>query len=149
MNHLEADQIAEAVQAVWNTTLGLEVEPAAALPADASALTGSVGISGRWQGAITLRLPKGLARQAAAAMFMTAEGETSPEELSDALGELVNQVAGIVRPLISDHCVLSLPTVATGADGGLTVPGAETLLEVPLACGTEPILVTVLHKVED
>lgn len=149
MNHVEAEQLAEAVQAVWSTTLGLEVLPAPETERAESVLIGSVGISGRWKGAITMELPSGLARQAAAAMFMMSEDETSADELQDALGELVNQVAGIVRPLISDQCVLSLPTVATGNDGGLAVLGAETLLEVPLSCGTEPMRVTLLHKAED
>ncbi|MEO0652744.1 MAG: chemotaxis protein CheX [Planctomycetota bacterium] len=149
MNHIDAAQIAEAVQAVWGTTLGLEVGPSSDGPPQESTLIGSVGISGRWKGALTMELPAGLARQAAAAMFMMSEEETSSDELQDALGELVNQVAGIVRPLISEQCVLSLPTVATGQDGGLAILGAQTLLDVPMACGPEPIRVTLLHKAED
>jgi chemotaxis protein CheX len=148
MEHLEAEQIAEAVRTVWATTIGLEVELGEPSDATDCALTGSVGISGKWQGAITMRLPAGLARAAAAAMFMTEVDETSADEMQDALGELVNQVAGIVRPMVSDCCVLSLPTVATGDDARLRVHGASPLLEVPLACEGESILVTLLKKNE-
>lgn len=148
MEHLEAEHIAEAVRTVWTTTLGLDVELSVERTQTPHSLTGSVGISGKWQGAITMRLPAGLARSAAAAMFMTDVNDTSAEEMHDALGELVNQVAGIVRPMVSDCCVLSLPTVATGDDAGLTVLGAAPLLEVPLACAGEPILVTLLKKHE-
>ena len=148
MHHLETDQLAEAVRSVWSTTLGLAVEPVGNTTEVEEGLVGSVGISGKWQGAITMQLPPGLARRAAAAMFMTDVEQTTTEELNDALGELVNQVAGLVRPMVSEDCVLSLPTVATGDHGGLAVLRTEVLLEVPLDCDGEPIVVTLLQKAD-
>jgi CheY-specific phosphatase CheX len=148
MQHVEVEQISEAVRTVWSTTLGLEVTPTEKAADRPGSLTGSVGISGKWQGAITMSVPVELARQAAASMFMTEASETSNEEMWDALGELVNQIAGIVRPLISDCCVLSLPTVASGDDAHLTVLGAEPLVEVALACGGDPVLISLLQKRE-
>ncbi|MHC4263973.1 MAG: chemotaxis protein CheX [Planctomycetota bacterium] len=151
MTHLEleAEQLVEAVRSVWMTTLGLDVADTGDDPALDAPFTGSVGISGRWQGAITMQLPSGLARRAAAAMFMIDEETTTSDEMQDALGELVNQVAGIVRPLVSDQCVLSLPTVASGDDSNVRVLGTKTLLQVPLACGDEPLVVTLLRKNDD
>ena len=57
-------------------------------------ITGSVQVTGKWNGVITLYLPSTLANHITETMFSLESGEASPETKKDAIGELINMVGG-------------------------------------------------------
>ncbi len=81
---------------------------------------GSIGVAGFLSGSISLFLPKGLARQAVAAMLMldSAEG-LGDTDLVDAIGELTNMVGGNIKTELFQKAPLfdiSVPSVYIGDD---------------------------------
>ena len=76
----------------------------------------TVQISGAWNGAVLLRCSGALASLASARMFGLDDGEASPEQVHDALGELANILGGCVKTLLPEPCFLSLPSITGGED---------------------------------
>jgi chemotaxis protein CheX len=111
-------------------------------------VTGFVSIDGAWNGAVMVRCPIDLANTLAAAMFQ-AGTEPGFEDVSDALGEFTNMVAGNVKALLPSPCSLSLPAVALGTDYALSILGTTTLAGVSFTCDGQPMLVTVLQRSSD
>lgn len=142
-------QIHKVTQQVWSTVLGMKIEPAPT----GGALTerfvsGKVRISGAWEGAVTVWCSTKLARAAASAMFMLAPAEASPEEVSDAVGELANMVGGNIKTLIKGDCKLSLPAVVQGVDyvaPAEEAPPDASLQELWFACEGGVVLISVLR----
>ena len=64
----------------------------------------------------------------AEAMFAADPGSLSADEVSDALGELTNMVAGNVKALLPESCAISLPTVALGTNYKINVVGTNGVL---------------------
>ena len=67
-------------------------------------------------------------------------------EISDALGEVCNMVAGNFKNKISglsEGCMLSVPTVITGTDYSLYSPADSPGLEVRLLFEGKPIIISL------
>ena len=113
------DEIRQSVEDLWSSVLGLAIEqrPSPNFPnASPDLITGSIQISGAWEGAVTLDCGATLARQAAAIMFGVEPGETSYDQVQDALGELTNILGGQIKALLPEPCRLSMPAVTEGTD---------------------------------
>jgi chemotaxis protein CheX len=145
--HLDDEIIRQVTENVWTTTLGLEVS-AAQSRAEGSEqpdfLTACVHIVGAWEGAAAIRCSLQLARQAACIMF--ACDEPQPDDLRDALSELVNMTGGNLKALLPGPCSLSLPVIIDGKDYRLAVPGTQLLNRVLLECHGEPLEVLVMKR---
>ena len=142
-----AEQITEIAQEVWESFLGLTLLPHP-LGADAPALTGRhmtgcVAVSGEWTGSVFLSCDLEVAAAAAEAMFAAEPGSLSPDEVSDALGELTNMVGGNVKSLLPAPSRLSVPTIAVGESGSVRIPGAVLLDRVVLVCAPGPLHISV------
>jgi chemotaxis protein CheX len=112
---------------IWAATLGLELKPSTTLgafDADERIVTGCVYITGDFEGAVTVQLPEALARQATALMFAVEPDDVVDEEVSDTVGELANMTGGNVKSLLGGSCQLSLPSVTSGRDYHVSIPGA-------------------------
>lgn len=118
----------------WGTGEGFEGDIARAL----------IHITGDWSGIVTLEMALEAARTAAHVMLET--DQVAPEEVADAVGELVNIIGGNLKSLLPSPSRLSLPTVSqVGAvtdTGGLSGHAVEQC-RVDLSWGTRPILVRV------
>ena len=140
------EQIVEITRDVWSSFLSVELEP---LPADDGAplarqtVTGVVHISGEWEGTVFVETTADHAQAAAEAMFMADPGSLSPDEVSDALGELTNMVGGNIKGLLPAPNKLSLPSVAGGESYTLRVPGAVLLERVLLQGPTGPVRISL------
>lgn len=81
---------------------------------------GSIGVAGFLSGAISLFLPKALAKQAVAAMLMMdSSDELADGDLVDAIGELTNMVGGNIKTELFQKAPLfdiSVPSVYIGED---------------------------------
>jgi chemotaxis protein CheX len=119
VHDLDDSQLLEVTEFVWNSTLGLILEPAPREePAsdEGARVSAVVDITGAWAGSIHLTTTTKMAGLAAARMFGCGEDEVSEPERLDAVGELANQIGGSVKSLLPGPCSLSLPRVWVGVD---------------------------------
>jgi chemotaxis protein CheX len=84
-------------------------------------ITSMVGLAGQLCGILTVRCSAQSASRMASRMLGIESAQDSPE-MWDAVGEICNMVAGNFKNKISglgDGCMLSVPTVITGANYNL------------------------------
>jgi chemotaxis protein CheX len=138
------DVVTEITSSVWRAFLpeSDDVIPIPMVPSPAS-LTGTVFISGQWNGLVSLTCSSVAAVRAAALMFAADLEEVDQGDVLDAVGELVNIVGGNLKGMLPSPTGLSLPSVN---EGGLDIDskaGAELLVDVQLAWMNEPVHVAI------
>jgi chemotaxis protein CheX len=116
-----------------------------AVPFSAS-LTGTVFISGTWDGLVSLTCSPLAAARAAALMFDAEVESVSQADVLDAVGELVNIVGGNLKGMLPSPTGLSLPSVTDGTLHIDTRAGAELLVDVQLSWMDEPVSVAIWGK---
>ncbi len=152
----KTNQLREAIESVWSTMLGIDLEPGDAIElnrvdaielnrVEPDYMTGCIQITGAWQGAVTLDCSIGLARQIAAVMFGVEVFETMPDQVSDALGEFTNIISGNIKSFLPEPSSLSLPAVAEGFDCYFRVIGARTIAKFCFSHKNQPFQVTVVE----
>jgi chemotaxis protein CheX len=134
-----------AVQEVFRLMLGCELTvPGEPPPEPVLDLTGMVGLAGKLCGILTLRCTaKSGARMAS--RMLGVDGEQAGQQMWDAVGEVCNMIAGNFKNKISglgDGCMLSVPTVITGADYNLH-PLVNEQVAVTLMFEGEPIVLSL------
>ena len=145
--HLSSDDVAQIVQEVWSSMLGLEIDPVdIEVEKGEPSVAGSVGVTGASDCLISLEISEIGARQLAAAMFGLDEDDVSDDDIGDTVGELTNMVGGNIKSLLPEPSTLSLPVVAHGAAPTLRVVGAKTLLHQVFMCGDRPFFVNVWNR---
>ena len=145
---VKTNELREAVESVWSTMLGIEVEPGEARVPDSfepDFMSGCVQITGAWQGAVTVDCSIGLARQIAAIMFGVEVSETMPDQVIDALGEFTNIIGGNIKSFFPEPSNLSLPAVAEGIDCYFRVSGARNIAKLGFSHKDQPFQVTIVE----
>lgn len=140
-------EIIEVVRSVWETALGLEIEPAEHMERPAGNRgfwTGFIQIAGAWEGVIVCVSSDPLLRRVAAVMFSVPEAALTTEHLHDTLGELTNMIGGNLKALLPGPSFLCLPAVVEGTDYSVRIPTTTSTAEVAFQCGAQPLLVQVL-----
>jgi chemotaxis protein CheX len=145
---LDATALRDAVEYVWNDTLGLivDVAPPTFGPRPTGNLMGWVQILGAFEGAVTVQTTEAFMRQAAGVMFGKEPGSIARDEMLDALGELANMVGGVLKAQLPAPSMLSLPTVADGDSYSLSFPNAGVLGRVELTCIGDPVNVALIAR---
>lgn len=146
--HLSSDDVAQIVQEVWSSMLGLEVDPVdIEVEKGEPSVAGSVGVTGATDCLISLEISEAGARQLAAAMFGLGEDDVSDDDIGDTVGELTNMVGGNIKSLLPEPSTLSLPVVASGKIPTLkVVGGTELLKQTFISNGGEPMFVHVWNR---
>ncbi|MEQ7847067.1 chemotaxis protein CheX [Nocardioides kribbensis] len=123
----EIGDVYAVVEEVWSTFLGTDepILPEVAPVDRPQEWTAMTTVGGAWEGAVLVAVTDRLARDVAAAMLALDPADLAPEDVSDALGELVNVIGGNVKSLMPGPSTLSLPLVASGA-----VPASHQRREV-------------------
>lgn len=140
------------VATVWESMLGMVIEPAPALeafshePHPEHTFAGVVQIAGAWDGAVAVQCSERLARRAAERMFGLDPEAVALAELQDALGELTNMTGGNIKALLPEPCTLGLPVVVEGADYRLRLPGASAVRRIMYHADGEVVVVTMLER---
>ncbi|MFP4635620.1 MAG: chemotaxis protein CheX [Nitriliruptoraceae bacterium] len=134
---------------IWGAILGLPLDGHRAVDTfepDERVVTGVVQIAGDFEGAVSLQLPERLAQRAAEAMFAMAGDEVTDEEVVDTVGELANMTGGNVKSALRGSCTLSLPSVTSGRDYQVSVPGAVVRERLGLDCEGDLVVVSMLER---
>ena len=93
--------------------------------------TAIIGLSGTVRGAVALSFPASTSLNATRRLMQT-DGDVSDEELSDALGEIANMIAGCAKAKLEGQDVsIGLPTVVKGQKYCLEHPKDSLTLSVP------------------
>ncbi len=145
--HLSSDDVAQIIQEVWSSMLGIDVEPVdMPRPETNDAVAGSVGVTGATDCLISMEMGGDGARRFAATMFGMSDEEASDDDIADGIGELTNMVGGNIKSLLPEPSTLSLPVVARGKSPTLRVPGGKPLLEAGYIAGGFPMFLTVWNR---
>jgi len=140
--------LATIVESVATMMLGLDLgEPAIDVPDASYTIGASVQLMGDWAGAIVVGCDATFGAEAAGAMFGTDPATVTQEEISDALGELANMIAGNVKPLLPGTATISLPTVVRGEEIHLGIPGAQVWVGLTYRRGETVLMVRVYQRV--
>lgn len=137
-----------SAQEVFDLMLGVTLAvPQEAPSGEGLEITSMVGLAGQLCGVLSLRCsPKSATRMAS--RMLGIEAEQAGPEVWDAIGEICNMVAGNFKNKISglgDGCMLSVPTVISGADYNLRSLAADSIHTILLFEG-EPLVVSLeLH----
>jgi chemotaxis protein CheX len=143
MQYLE-EEITQIATIVWESVLGITLEPQAEIPSVKQAVVGCVKVSGAYNGAVTIECGEALARDAAATMFGMAPRLAGGAEIRDAIGELVNMTGGNIKAMLPAVSLLALPTV-TEQGGAAVLPEAEVVTQVAFACEGRPLVIRLLR----
>lgn len=134
-----------AAREVFELMLGSQL----ALPTTAEepilTITSMVGLAGQMCGVLSLRCDGKSAALMASKMLGIKPDQVGPE-MSDALGEVCNMIAGNFKNKISgmgDGCMLSVPTVITGNDYSLYSQADSPGVEVRLLFEDMPIAISL------
>lgn len=142
-----SDELASVIETVWSEVLRADVrrlaegEPSPVRP---SSVTATIHVLGPAPRTIIFCCSEALGRRLAAAMFKVDMGSASKEDVSDAVGEVVNMVGGNVKCIFGSPSTLSLPEVRQGGTcGGSTWGLAGAMGEARFEDAGEPFLVAV------
>ena len=142
-----APLLEQAVREVFERMMGctLAVPPT---PAEATAgikITSMVGLAGELCGLLSIKCSTAAATLMASKMLAVQPNQVGTD-MCDALGEVGNMVAGNFKnkiPGLGDRCMLSVPTVITGADYNLRSNGASPAVELRLLFESMPIVIAL------
>ena len=132
-----------AIEEVFEIMLGCKVTPAK----DSGVVvkgefTAMIGLAGALCGILTIRCDAETARQIARSMLGdTAESE---DQVSDALGEVCNMVAGNFKNKLAgtdERCMLSVPSVVSGGEYTFHSLAEGNAIEAALIFQGAPVMV--------
>ena len=146
-----AEDVRAVAGDVWESCLAHHGEPldwGTGEPLEGEVAQALVRIAGDWSGVVTLEMSADAARTAAQVMLEADDVE--PEEVADAVGELVNIIGGNIKSLLPTPSRLGLPQVRhlpRAGTGPLSEDGTVTWVtehyRVDLRWGARPVLVRV------
>lgn len=132
---------------IWSTVLGVDVTSADTTDrVQGRSLTGTVQITGDWNGAVMVECSDALARLATATMFAMPVDEVADEDVQDTIGEIANMTGGNLKSLLPGSCHLSLPTVTSGIDYEHSVRGSRVVDKVAFDAAGESLVVTRIER---
>jgi chemotaxis protein CheX len=136
-----------ATREVFELMLGCQLTVPTSTELAKSEVTAMVGLAGQLCGVLSVRCDGKAAALMTSKMLGVELSKVGPE-VSDALGEVCNMVAGNFKNKIAglaEGCMLSPPTVITGSDYSLHALGADSPgLELSLLFEGRPILISLV-----
>jgi chemotaxis protein CheX len=134
-----------AAREVFELMLGCKLTPDEAGTEGALDVTAMVGLAGKLCGVLNVRCD-GKAAALMTSKMLGVELEKAGADISDALGEICNMVAGNFKNKISglgDGCMLSPPTVITGSDYSMYSLADSPGLEIKLLFENMPMVISL------
>jgi chemotaxis protein CheX len=134
-----------ATREVFETMLASQLTSLATEPSGPLNVTAMVGLAGMLCGVMSVRCQHDAAALMASKMLGVEIDKVGPD-ISDALGEICNMVAGNFKNKISglgDGCMLSPPSVITGDDYTVHSQPEAPTLEVRLLLEEMPLVISL------
>lgn len=143
---ITATDVGRITADIFASMLGIELseETGTRDPTD-RLVTGMVSIAGDWQGTVTIEMSEALAIIVAGTMFGMTPDELTADEIHDAVGEMANMTGGNVKCMVEGSCSLSLPSVTSGLQYQVDIPGAVVRERVERSYAGQPVIVTLLE----
>jgi chemotaxis protein CheX len=139
------DAVQQTVETVWATLLGLQVQRRSAPSTDGEpGWSGSVRISGAWEGEVRVHCSAELAHRAAAILFAVERAAANVTQAEDALRELANVTGGNLMEVLPGPSKLSMPSISNGDDAASPTSGL-LLSRLHFECEGEPLSVAVVR----
>ena len=142
-------ELRQITEDTWKIVLEEELELSSP-PVTPAAIEDSIAacahITGDWQLAVVLTCTITAARQAAIVMFATTQAEEKPDDIQDAMCELINIIAGNIKGVLSGSSHLAFSNLVKGQDFKLLFPRHLLLSEVHYTYRGEPLCVRLLGE---
>ena len=139
------DSLAEIVQSVFTTMMGLEVARGG-LPWHSSSerLTAAVHLAGAWDGAVLFECNRGQACRFAGRFLSADPSDDVDDVVRDVLGEIANMMGGNLKCLLPHGVSLSTPYVVDGGDYNLRFCGSDLCDRLAFDTIEGPVWITLL-----
>jgi chemotaxis protein CheX len=134
-----------AAREVFELMLGCKLTLPETPPEADLNITSMVGLAGKLCGVLSVRCDRKSAALITSRMLGIEVAKVG-DEMSDAMGEIANMVAGNFKDKISglgDGCMLSPPTVITGSDYDMRSLADSPAIELNLMFESMPIVITL------
>lgn len=134
-----------AAREVFELMMGSRLSVAASARRANLDVTSMVGLAGRLCGVLSVHCDGTTAALMASKMLHVVPEKVGPE-VSDAIGEVCNMVAGNFKnkvPGLGDGCMLSPPTVITGSDYSLRSLGTSPIIQLGLMFEKRPLVISL------
>ena len=105
--------------------------------------TATVRFAGDWQGALLVRCDRSTADDLARRLVKTSS--VSPEDVSDAMGELANMIGGNIKSVLPPGVVLSVPEVVFGKEVHIPIFSGNEAKSTLYACELGDFEVTLVR----
>lgn len=143
------DDVARVVEAVFDTMLNLEVEPASVewtpLP---DLVTAAVYFAGEWKGALLLECARPQAFDFARRLTGIEMPTEMTDDVRDAMGELGNMVSGNLKSVLPRGIGLSMPSVIEGPGYSLRICGANPAERMSFSTSAGLFWVALIEQLE-
>lgn len=135
---------------VFETMLNLEVRfgtpEVRDTPLPSHDVSAIIGMSGDLEGSVVLSFPSDTARRVVA-VFTGCDSQPSNEDLSDAIGEVVNMIAGGAKAQFQGKSVsISCPSVVVGSSHKVYGRKDITMVAIPCSCDCGDFCVEIASR---
>jgi len=146
---LESQDVVTVVHDVFASLLGLEVssnDGVSPEPSSSRKVSTTVGITGDWNGTLTMECDCDTACLLASSMLGTEPDSSMNDDVKDVLGEIVNILAGNVKGTLPGRSRLSLPLIVEGNDYHVGVLNGKELMRKSLSCQGNSVTISVVVR---
>jgi chemotaxis protein CheY-P-specific phosphatase CheC len=140
------EELCELTETVFESCVGMVLSRIDDVVVPDPAIFGYVHITGGWEGSVVVQCEDELARRLAAAMFGSEPGVVTPEEVSDAIGEIANVTAGNVKSRLGVACQLSMPGHSNVVDIEAAFPQSQLIRRYTFEAEGMPVVVGILQR---
>lgn len=143
----------QSTRTLFETMLQLNVEMGDPQPGTKCTencdVSGIIGFSGDMSGSVILSFPRACAHRLVC-IFTGVELGESDEELSDAVGELTNIIAGGTKAKFNGAKIsISCPSVVIGSGHNVRSSGDAACVSIPCSCDCGDFVLTICVKMRD
>jgi CheY-specific phosphatase CheX len=147
--HLNEELLVRANAQFWEQMLGMQMDTvpyADELCVDAGHVLVSVGLFGKWNGRIEVRIARNLADTATAAMLMQPLEAVVEADMLDATREIVNMIGGLLKSSLPQPCTMTVPDSAIATETLCALLHGENTLTVAFRHEAGGLLVRVREE---
>jgi CheY-specific phosphatase CheX len=146
---LDEQCVINANSQFWEQMLAIKLNTLA-VPAEfcvgGGHVLGSVIFGGMWKGRIEVRLAEGLAYLATAAMMMQPVDLIGEADTLDAVKEIANMIAGVIKSSLPRHCTMNVPESVIETGTFCSMPKSEDSLVVAFRHASGDLMVRVWEQ---